>query len=193
MIKKKLTRLEQMGIIALSVVIACFFYVKKVYEPECRKFKAIHKKWVKLSKEVKDLKWEQGSKKAIFSSIQKREEELKEAKSELKKVSVVLAGKDDLPEVLTRISRLAVECNLKIREFSPADNSVRNFDGKPNIKISDRVKRNFHNLIIVGGFLDFREFFKKIGFLPKLVTVEKVMIERENEGESLKIALSLSI
>lgn len=193
MTNKKLTRFEQVGIIALSAVIACFFYVKKVYEPECRKFKAIHKKWVKLSKEVKDLKWEQGSKKAILSSIREREKELRKAKSELKKVSGVLAGKEDLSEVLTRISRLAVECNLKIREFSPADNSVRNFDEELNTKISNEAKRNFHNLIIVGGFLDFREFFKKIGFLPKLVTIEKVEIERESEGENLRITLLLLI
>ena len=47
MAKKKLTKLEQMGIIALIAVIACFFYVKRIYEPECKRFKKLKEEWVK--------------------------------------------------------------------------------------------------------------------------------------------------
>lgn len=187
MAKKELTKFEQMGIIALIVVIACFFYVKKVYEPECKKFKAFKEKWIKLSKDVKDLKWEQGSSESALVSIQEKEEELKEAKSELKKASTVLANKEDLSEVLTRISHLAGHHNLKIREFSPVDEEGFQNDEKAFLK------RSLHNLIIVGDFLDFKDFLKEIGYLTKLVTLEKVVIERENEGESLRIALLLSI
>lgn len=191
MAKKKLTRLEQMGIIALIVVIACFFYVKKVYEPECKRFKVLKEKWIKLSKDVKDLKWKQGSSKSVLASIQEKGEELREVKSELKKSSAVLANKEELPEVLTKISRLASQYNLKVREFAPADGLIKNFEKGLDIEISNGVKRSFYNLTTVGTFLDFREFLRGLEFLPKLVMVEELMIERESEN--LRIVLLLSI
>ncbi|MCK4518839.1 MAG: type 4a pilus biogenesis protein PilO [Candidatus Omnitrophica bacterium] len=186
MIKKKLTKLEQMGIIALVVVAACFFYVKKVYEPEYKKVKELHKKHIELLGEVKVLKRKQGGRKSIFSSIREREEELEGVKSELKKASLALAGKEELSEVLTMISVLAKEHNLKIREFSPVDDK--------ELQNSETVfqKRNLYNLIMVGGFLDFKDFLKSIEHLPKLVTIERVVVKREDE-EGLKLELLISI
>ncbi|MCK5305985.1 MAG: type 4a pilus biogenesis protein PilO [Candidatus Omnitrophica bacterium] len=186
MAKKKLTKLEQMGIIALIAVIACFFYVKEVYEPECKKFKALKENWTKLSKEVKELKWKQGSK-DIFSSIQEKEEELAEAKSKLKKASAILADKEDLSKVMTIISQLARQHNLKIQEFSPVEGN------NPQDAKEVFLNRDFHKLIIVGEFLDLKEFLKGLNFLPKLVTVDKVLIEREGKKSNLKITMLLSI
>jgi len=193
MAKKRLTKLEQMGIIALVVIITFFFYVKKVYEPECKRFEAARKKSVKLTKEIKNLKWEEGEIEDILSSISKKEKELRKVESELEKIATVLADKEDLSTVLTRISRLAGEHNLKIREFSPADAPVTKFDKKADITASDDIKRNLHNLVISGRFLDLKEFLKDMGLLPKLVTVEKIVVERKTEEEELSINLLLSI
>lgn len=186
MAKKKLTKLEQMGIIALIAVIACFFYVKKVYEPGCKEFKKLEEEWGKLSKEIKELEWQEGGKDAS-SSIREKEEELEKAKSEFKKTSSVLTDKGELAEMLTQISRLAGQSNLRIREFSPADK--KELQDKKELSLN----RSSHKLIITGSFLDFKDFLKEIGVLPKLVTVKKVVIERESEGESLRITLLLSI
>ncbi len=187
MTKKKLTKLEQTGIIALIVVIACFFYVKKIYEPECKKLKGLRVKQAELLNEVKVLKRKQGSRESVSDSILKMEEELRIAKSELKKASLVLAGKEELSEVLTRVSRLAGEHNLKIREFSPV--------GDKEIKINETVsqKRDLYNLIMVGGFLEVKDFLKNVGLLPKHVIIEQVVIERENSESGLKITMLLSI
>ncbi|MEW6103255.1 MAG: type 4a pilus biogenesis protein PilO [bacterium] len=184
MVKKRLTKLEQMGIVALIAVIACFFYVKKVYEPECKKFKELKGEWDKLSKEVKGLKWQVPSK-DTFSSIQ--EEELEKAKSELKKANFILVNEKGLAETLIQISRLTKQYNLKIKEISPAD------EKEPQDKKGLSLNRTLHNLVMAGNFLDFKNFLKEIKSLSKLVTIEKVLIERESEGENLKIILLLAI
>lgn len=187
MIKRKLTRLEQTGIIALVVIIACLFYVKRVYEPQRNKVKAIHKKWDKLTGEVKVLRWEYGSSEAIISSIQEKEKELRKAKTGLNEASAVLGSKEDLSEILTEISQLAGARNLKIQEFSPVNEREVQDDEKVFLK------RGFHNLIMVGGFLNFKEFLRELSFLPKFVMVKKIVIERENYEGDLRIDLLLSI
>ena len=53
----------------------------------------------------------------LLEVIKEKEEELRTAKAELKRVSVVLASRQDSSEILTRISCLATEHNLKIQEF----------------------------------------------------------------------------
>lgn len=186
MAKKKLTQLEQTGIIALIAVIACFFYVKKVYEPECKRFKALKQEWGKLSKEVGELESQEGNK-DISSSIRENEEKLDVAKAELKKTSSVLTSKEELSETLTQISRLVGQCNLKIREFVPVEKK------ELQAKINPFLNRSLHKLVITGGFLDFRDFVNEIKALPKIVTVEKAAIERESEGEELRIVLLLSV
>ena len=181
--KLKMTKLEQVGIVALVAVIACFFYFKKIYEPECKKFKAVKEKWVKFSKEVETLKRKEGGSKFASASIKEKEEELRTAKAELKRVSVVLASRQDSSEILTRISCLATEHNLKIQEFLPVDaNDIQDVE-------EVFFKRSFHSLIMVGEFLDFKEFLEGLGALPKLVIVEKVVVERKREEEFLKIIL----
>jgi Tfp pilus assembly protein PilO len=190
--KKKLTRLEQMGIIALVAVIACFFYVKKVYEPEREKFKEFRTKYIKLTSEVKTLRWERGDEKTVIASIQKQEENLQKAKVELKKTRSVLARKEGLPEILTEINRLAAQNNLKIREFSPAESMKKKSGKSTDPKDSERVSRNSYKMVMNGSFLDCKEFLRELGFLSKLVTIGNVIIERENESD-LKIDLLLSI
>ncbi|MCK4947020.1 MAG: type 4a pilus biogenesis protein PilO [Candidatus Aureabacteria bacterium] len=191
MAKKSMTRFEQMGIIALVVVIACFFYVKKVYDPESKKFKALRKKCSKLFSEVRILKWQQKEGKDIFVLIEKNTEKLREEQTKFGEVRLSLAGREDLPQVLTAINQIAAANNLRINEFKDVDASSKT--DKLKTEEMYELRRSRHSLVMFGNFVNFKAFLKSIGQLPKLVTVENVVIERERKRDILKITLLIAI
>lgn len=191
MAKKSMTKFEQMGIIALVAVIACFFYVKKVYDPESKKFKAVRKKCSKLFSEVRILRWQQKEGKDIFALIEKNTERLREEQAKLTEVQLSLAGREDLPQVLTAINQIAATNNLRISEFKDVDVSSKTDKNKAEEMYE--LRRSRHNLVMFGNFVNFKTFLKSIGQLPELVTIENVVIEREKKKDTLKITLLIAI
>ncbi len=186
MAKRKLTKLERVGIVAVIVIMASFFYDREVYKPEHEKFKLLRENFIELSAEVRDLK-RQEPREGFISAISERDKELRQARSELEEASQVLAGAEDLMPILTQIGQLAGKHNLKIGKFSPVE-------GK-RLRNEEEVSppRSFHKMALRGNFLDFREFLREVKLLPKLVVIERVVIEREMEEEDLKIDLWISI
>ena len=185
------TKLAQMGIIALVLGMICFFYVKKVYDPERRRFKAVYEKWGKVSQEIKTLGWNQRDNKKFLSSILEHEKELRKAKAALEQARDLLVKDEDLSGILTGISQIAASYDLVILQFGPVD--------AEGAKIADdtgegfSLRREHYRLIMSGSFIKFRSFLKEIGYLPKLVTVENVVIEPESKDGFLKINLLLSV
>ncbi|MCL0041108.1 type 4a pilus biogenesis protein PilO [Thermodesulfovibrionales bacterium] len=186
MFKRKLTKLEQMGLVTLVVIVGFFFYMERVHDPMYQRLKVLREEEAELREEVERLEWGElrGKEAAVF--IQDAEDELKEAQSKLEQASLILAAEGDLPEILAGISQLAKKHNLSLEKFLPVSAPVvSNLD-------QGLVERRFYDLIaLTGSFLDFRDFLREIGYLPKLVTIEKVNIERK-EGK-LRIVLLISI
>lgn len=186
MAKKRMTKLEQMGLITLAIIMGFFFYMRNVYDPAHQRLEALREEQAELREKVEYLEWgELRGKEAAFL-IQGKEERLKEAQLELEKSDFVLATFEDLPEMLAGISQLAKKHNLSLEKFLPVS--------APVVSNLDRglIERRFYDLIaLTGSFLDFRDFLREIGYLPKLVTIEKVNIEREEK--KLRMVLLISI
>lgn len=185
----KLTKLEQTGLISVVIIFGCIIYFKKVYQPLHKKFTEIKKQSILLSEEVKTLKWEMGSKEKIQSSIKERKEELRDARAAFNKAREIISGREDLSLILTEISGLAGRYRLKIQTFSPV--TQKKTDDKD--EDDEQWSHSQHRLIIVGQFPDFKAFLKELGYLPKLVTVDEVSVERDKKNRALTFRLLLSI
>ena len=187
MARKKMTKLEQTGLTAIFIILACIVYVRKVYQPQREKFVSTREKRAKLSGEVNSLKYRLGSMDELRDTIAKRKRDLQKIRDEFATSREIIGSREALSEMLTGISRMAVRYNLKIQNFSPVDQPGGGGEDSPE------WKHSFHRLIMRGHFLDFKAFLREIGYLPKLVTVEEVIVEREDENRGLKITLLLAI
>ncbi len=182
MIKKKLTKFEQIGIIAVVGIAIGYFYVGRVYNPAVKKSANVRKQYRELSLKVQDLRYGSVGKK-VHTFLSKQKERVSKAKKELKQVESSLAGSENRADIMMRISRSSAEHNLKICLFDPVDKA----------KSSSFYQRSYYNLKMYGNFTGFREFLGELGRMPKLVTVEKITIERGQDEETLEITLLLSI
>ena len=187
MARKKLTKLEQIGIVAMVGVVGMFFYLKLVYDPAIKKYSAVQKKWVKLTKETAELKGEESAARGI-KNLKKR---LKEVKSGLRKAESCLvkdASKAD--DLMIRLLGLAEENSLEVKSYKSLDKTVV----KEMIKTL-LYKRRYYDIMIDGSYENLILFLRKIGLLEQLVTVEKIDIKNRANVEkgNLEISLLLSI
>ena len=182
MIKKKLTKFEQIGIIAVVGIAIGYFYVGKVYNPCVKKSANVRKQYRELSQQVQDLRYEPVDKR-VHTFLSEQRKRVNEAKKELKQVEVSLAGSEDRADIMMRISRSSAEHDLKICLFDPVD----------KVKSSGFYKRSHYNLKMYGNFIGLKEFLEELGRMPKLVTVERITIERGQDEETLEISLLISI
>ena len=187
MAKRKLTKLEQIGIVVMVGVVGMFFYLKFVYDPTIEKYSDVQKKRVRLVEETAKLKNEE----AAVRGIKNLEKRLKEAESGLRKAESSLAkdanAADDL---MIGILELAEGNNLEVKGYGSLDVTMV----KKMIK-SFLYKRRYYDITIAGRYDNFIIFLRETGFMPQLVTIEKIDIKSKADvgGGNLEISLLLSI
>ena len=187
MAKKKLTKLEQIGIVALVGIVGMFFYLKLVYDPAIKKYSAVQKKWVKLTKDTAKLK----GREAAVRGIKNLEKRLREVESGLRKAESCLArDASTADDLMIRLLGLAEENNLEVKSYKSLDVTMV----KEMLKTL-LYKRRYYDIIIDGHYENFILFLHKIGLLQQLVTVEKIDIKNRADVEvgNLEISLLFSI
>lgn len=188
MLKRRLTRFEQIGITGLVLVLTCLIYVKNFYEPTHRKYMKIFEKHEKLRSQFKKLERKHSGSENIKASIESTQKKLFETQTGVNHNTVPLATRTDVIEMLAEISLLAGTQNLKIKKFLPVEQ--QKISGQEINSVRERTQ---HCLVMTGNFIDLKKFVSGLDGLPKLVIVENMMIERINNRGNLKISLKLSI
>ena len=191
--RRNLNKFEQMGIIAVVMILALLFYSKKVYKPEVKRFVKLRKEWIEISSEVRTLKEDYG-KQTLPTAIQQEKKNLQQAKLELDKVKNSAGYEKNLAGILTTVNQIAAKCNLKIKDFNPVDINERSLEATKTTQGKEPFfKGNFYNLVITGNFMNFKGFLRELACMSKQVSIANIAIESEAENESLKITLLLSI
>ena len=191
--RRNLNKFEQMGIIAVVMILALLFYSKKVYKPEVKRFVKLRKEWIEISSEVRTLKEDYG-KQTLPTAIQQEKKNLQQAKLELDKVKNSAGYEKNLAGILTTVNQIAAKCNLKIKDFNPVDINERSLEAAKTTQEKEPFfKGNFYNLVITGNFTNLKGFLRELACMSKQVSIANIAIESEAENESLKITLLLSI
>ena len=121
----------------------------------------------KLSKELKVARQNAGQ-------LKKFRAEMKKAQNDFNKAKKALPEKQDIPELLSSISRSGQEAGLEFRLFQPRGESVKDFYAE--IPVSMKVAGNFHNVVI---------FFDQITGLSRIVNIKNITIAVPKDGGKL--------
>ena len=191
---KRLTKLEQIGILLAIIVIGVFFYLKLVDASLGKKLKRTERDWVKLSADVSRMRSEEKTGR-IEREIRKLRKKVSKAKQDLKKAEIALTGDSEVDEIANRIVQTAARSGLMIKKFD-------RITDKNKIKEISRgnefYKRRYYNLTLQGRFNTCSSFIKEISQLKfeehwKLIVIKKIAIESLAGKKAMKAQLWLSI
>jgi Tfp pilus assembly protein PilO len=184
---RKFTKSEIIGCTVLIMVVSMFFYFKLFYDPTMRRYNRIHNDLEKISSEVEGLK--EISKRGVLErDIRRLNSRLKKAKMELQGAETRLANGVEIDNLLMDVIHAASGCGLK--SYNPLEREKLKEIGSYKKGI---YERKFYKIILYGNFSRLVVFLEKINSLPKLVTVEKIDMEKTDKEKALKTTLLLSI
>ncbi|MEA2084029.1 MAG: type 4a pilus biogenesis protein PilO [Thermodesulfobacteriota bacterium] len=194
MATKRLTKLEQFGIVIVIIVIGVFFYLKLVDASLGKKLKRTERDWGKLSTEVSRLRSEEKTGR-IEGEIRKLRKKVSKVKQGLKKAEIALTKDSEVDEIANRIVHTAAQSGLMIKKF---DRITDKNKIKEISKENELYKRRYYNLTLQGRFNTFRSFIKEISQLKfnehwKLIVIKKIALESLAEKKAMKAELWLSI
>lgn len=194
MATKRLTKLEQFGIVIVIIVIGVFFYLKLVDASLGKKLKRTERDWGKLSTEVSRLRSEEKTGR-IEGEIRKLRKKVSKIKQGLKKAEIALTKDSEVDEIANRIVHTAAQSGLMIKKF---DRITDKNKIKEISKENELYKRRYYNLTLQGRFNTFRSFIKEISQLKfnehwKLIVIKKIALESLAEKKAMKAELWLSI
>ncbi|RLB83456.1 MAG: hypothetical protein DRH17_02235 [Deltaproteobacteria bacterium] len=187
MARRKLTKLEQIGIVVMVGVVGLFFYLKLVYDPTMKKYSAIRKKWVKLFNEVAVLEDEEMAARGAEGLA----ERLKELEQDLRNAETTLVKDvDSADSLMINVLKVAEKNNLEVASYESLD-----ITRVKEIIKSLFYQRRYYDVLLRGSYGDLIAFLTEISSLPQLITVEKIDIRHEGRGEngSLDVALLFGI
>ena len=176
--KKQFTKFEQIGFVAVAIVVLSFVYVKKIYEPYHKKFEKIEKRYVQLVEEINQFRLEHGPVADLKSIAALRGKELEKEVKTFESIEKSVAGTpSERTGVLAAVSELAKNNNLIIKKMGSIG------EEGPFGKKEKILDQRYQKIELVCGFSDFRMFLKGLNGLQKLVGVEYVNIERSKERQ----------
>ena len=85
-----------------------------------------------------------------------------------------LPNEMEIPELLTQITKLAVDSNLDIPIFRPQSNRKQGFYQEVPI-----------SLIIKGTYHDVAVFFEKVGNMDRIMNIQNVSMKPEKESSTV--------
>jgi Tfp pilus assembly protein PilO len=189
MAARKLTRMEQIGLLAAVAVIGIFGYLKFVNADPGRKLKRTRTEYRKLDAEVDRLRREarSGNEKREITRLR---EKIDEARERLEHTETLLAQGEAQDRVANIIVKLATESSLLIKSFGEI--TEKNAIGEISNGNTPYPHRYF-SITLKGRFQALRQFLDKIDDLPKLIAVRKIDIQKIDEEAYMRATVFISI
>ncbi len=175
---KKLTKLEKFGMAASVVVIATYFYMSKIYDPESLALKETTKKLNKVIERVNKI-GDPPDTKPLDIKKKHMSMKLKELKDELFELGGRGEEDSELTRVLAEITRLSDAANLKMKSLSePKKVSANDFNWAA------------YEILLSGTYSSFLSFLHDLKELSYPVQVKSISIQKD---ENINIPGLLSI
>ncbi len=187
--KRELTKFELMGIVGVVGIIICFFYVKKVYEPEYKRLAAVKKKYTEVSKTVENLKWTQPK----DTSLSRMKEKVSQVESEVNAMKLLhKKQRQEIHRSLNEVLEIVMMYGLIVKSFSLAeDKKDKKFSDQQDQDIVPQKEK--FNLVLKGNFIDLKRFIKGIIDMNQGINIENIDIVKKEINEMPEIRLVLSI
>ena len=151
------------GVFAL--IIAIFIFA--LYKPKLEKIG-------KLKKELGTLEKKLVVAKKNAADLEKFKKIMQAAEVQFKKAMKALPEKEEIPSLLTSISRSGQDVGLEFLEFTPKADVRKEFYAE--IPVAMKVKGGYHDLAI---------FFDKVARLSRIVNIKNISMSRAKNSQEL--------
>ncbi|MFQ6049966.1 MAG: type 4a pilus biogenesis protein PilO [Candidatus Paceibacterales bacterium] len=128
---------------------------------------------VSLNEEISKKEFEVESQEKYFQELQQTSEELKKYETSLSKIDSALPQKPFLPELLNFLQKTSSQSGLSLQGISPF----------PTVFVGGRRTRETRiNLILSGGYSEFKNFLSVLEKSARLIEVENISFIFPGEG-----------
>lgn len=177
MLKRKLTRLEQVCIVAIVFVLGGKLYMDHIYDPAMKRFRAVVSERRSLVGAIAALEGTPANPGVFRAALDEEKEALAEAER-LSEAEKCLAKEEEIPGLLSQISRMVSSHGLRIRSFDPTENE----GGKAPSAPRPPHKRSRHTLVLEGPFGGVKAFLSDLPQTPRIVTVARLHLAVAGTG-----------
>ena len=164
---EKLSKVQRILIFSgvFALIIAAFIFL--LYKPKLEKIG-------KLKKDLKSLEQKLVVAKKNAANLKKFQKKMQEAEVQFKTAMKALPEKEEIPSLLTSISRSGQDVGLEFLEFTPKAEVRKEFYAE--IPVSIKVNGGYHDLAI---------FFDKVARLSRIVNIKNINIGPGKDTQSL--------
>ena len=164
---EKLSKIQRVLIFSgvFALIIVAFIFL--LYKPKLEKISKLNKDLDSLQKKLKVAK----KNAADLKTFQKR---MEEAEVQFKTAMRALPEKEEIPSLLTSITRSGQDVGLEFLEFTPKSEVRKEFYAE--IPVSIKVNGGFHDLAI---------FFDKVARLSRIVNIKNIDMGPGKDSQEL--------
>lgn len=145
---------------------AFYFFVIQGKEGEISQLKD---SLTKIQKEVEDNKLH-------AQKLGKLQEKIALLEGSMKDASKQLPSEKEIPELLVQVSNIGTQVGLEFKKFKPQPEFRKDFYSE--VPVSMQIEGKFHNMLM---------FFDEIAHLPRIVTIDNIVIKTSKGGSRLTL------
>ena len=164
---EKLPKIHRILISAGTFILIIAVFVFTLYRPKLAEIGKLEKKLEKLEKKLKTAK-------RNAASLKKFQAKMQEAEAQFRSAMRALPEKEEIPSLLTSISKSGQDVGLEFLLFEPKPEVRKEFYAE--IPVAINVKAGYHDLAV---------FFDKVARLSRIVNVRDISIGRGKSGGDL--------
>ena len=165
---EKLSKIQRILIFSgvFALIIVAFIFL--LYKPKLEKIG-------KLKKDLNSMEKKLVVAKKNAANLKKFQKKMEEAEVQFKTAMRALPEKEEIPSLLTSISRSGQDVGLEFLEFTPKSEVRKEFYAE--IPVSIKVNGGYHELAI---------FFDKVARLSRIVNIKNIDMGPGKDGQELK-------
>ena len=164
---ENLSKIQRILIFSAIFILLIVIFVFMLYKPKLEKIG-------KLGKELDELEKKLVVAKKNAENLEKFQKMMKEAEFQFKTAMKALPEKEEIPSLLTSISRSGQDVGLEFLLFEPKTEVRKEFYAE--IPVAMNIK---------GGYHDLAMFFDKVARLSRIVNIKNISIGRAKDSQEL--------
>jgi type IV pilus assembly protein PilO len=164
---EKLSKIQRILIFSAVIILAVVIFVFILYKPKLEKIS-------KLDKELDELEKKLVVAKKNAENLETFQQMMKEAELQFKTAMKALPEKEEIPSLLTSISRSGQDVGLEFLLFEPKAEVRKDFYAE--IPVAMQIK---------GGYHDLAMFFDKVARLSRIVNIRNISMGRAKDSQDL--------
>jgi type IV pilus assembly protein PilO len=164
---ENLSKIQRILIFASVFVLIIVIFIFLLYKPKLADIK-------KLKKELGGLEKKLVVAKKNAANLKKFQEMMEEAEVQFQKAMKALPEKEEIPSLLTSISRSGQDVGLEFLLFEPKSEVRKEFYAEIPVAMQ-----------VIGGYHDLAIFFDKVARLSRIVNIKNMSMGRIKDSQQL--------